>query len=63
VYGAGNVTHDKYDETGYLALPPCLWGADKGLQPSVFLPKVRPATGALCRGKLSSEGKLELALG
>ncbi|KAH3737860.1 uncharacterized protein LOC127850309 [Dreissena polymorpha] len=37
VYGSGNVTHNKYDELGYLALPPCLWGNDKGLQPSVFL--------------------------
>ena len=28
----------RYDEAGYLALPPCLWGdAEEGLQPSVFL--------------------------
>jgi hypothetical protein len=32
------VLNDKYDEAGYLALPPCLWGdADEGLVPSVFL--------------------------
>jgi len=29
---------DKYDEAGYIALPPCLWGDDPGLQPSVLLP-------------------------
>ena len=27
-----------YDEEGYLALPPCLWGDDEGLAPSVLLP-------------------------
>merc|ERR1712176_416160 len=42
-YGAGNVSHDKYDESGYLALPPCLWSdtnataSEEGLEPSVFL--------------------------
>ena len=25
-YGTGNVSNDKYDEAGYLALPPCVWG-------------------------------------
>jgi len=38
VYGQGNVHVDKYDEAGYLALPPCLWGNDEGLNPSVLLP-------------------------
>ncbi|XP_045181704.2 uncharacterized protein LOC123540595 [Mercenaria mercenaria] len=42
VYGKGNVTHDKFDETGYIALPPCLWGNDKGLNPSVLLPPNTP---------------------
>ena len=42
VYGKGNVTHDKFDETGYLALPPCLWGKDKGLNPSILLPPNTP---------------------
>uniref|UniRef100_A0A7S4V172 Uncharacterized protein n=1 Tax=Alexandrium monilatum TaxID=311494 RepID=A0A7S4V172_9DINO len=37
-YGQGNVEQDKFDEAGYLALPPCLWGDDHGLQPSEFLP-------------------------
>merc|ERR1711957_42826 len=38
-YGGGNVSHDKYDEAGYLALPPCLWSdkGGEGLEPSVFL--------------------------
>merc|ERR1711972_629846 len=38
-YGAGNVSHDKYDEAGYLALPPCLWSdtGGEGLEPSVWL--------------------------
>jgi len=32
-------THEVYDELGYLALPPCLWGEEKdGLMPPVFLP-------------------------
>lgn len=38
-YGQGNVKDDKYDEAGYIALPPCLWGDDEGLEPSVFLPE------------------------
>jgi hypothetical protein len=41
-YGTGHVIEseggDKYDEAGYLSLPPCLWGDDKGLIPSILLP-------------------------
>ena len=33
VYGTG--TTDKWDQAGYLTLPPCLWGDDAGLEPSV----------------------------
>ena len=39
VYGGGNVTHDRYDEVGYVELPPCVWGDDAGLEPSFFIPK------------------------
>ncbi|KAK3083427.1 hypothetical protein FSP39_022315 [Pinctada imbricata] len=42
VYGKGNVKDNKYDEEGYIALPPCLWGDDEGLEPSVFLPANTP---------------------
>jgi hypothetical protein len=42
VYGRGNISSDKYDESGYLALPPCLWGNDTGLNPSVLLPAGTP---------------------
>ena len=42
VYGTGNVSHDKYDEAGYIAIPPCLWGNDTGLRPSVLLPAGTP---------------------
>ena len=42
VYGSGNVVQakggDKFDEAGYISLPPCLWGDDKGLSKSVLLP-------------------------
>jgi hypothetical protein len=31
-----------YDEAGYLALPPCLWGEEKGLYPSILLPPNTP---------------------
>jgi len=43
-YGLGNTTKDKYDEAGYLALPPCLWSdkGGEGLEPSVLLPKNTP---------------------
>jgi len=41
-YGQGNVEEDKFDEAGYLALPPCLWGEDAGLEPSEFLPADTP---------------------
>ena len=39
IYGTGNVAADKYDEAGYLALPPCLWSKDpkEGLEPPVWL--------------------------
>ena len=40
--GTGNVTHDKYDEPGYLMLPPCVWGDDAGLNPSILLPPGTP---------------------
>lgn len=41
-YGEGNVHEDKYDEAGYIAIPPCLWGDDHGLEPSVLLPAGTP---------------------
>ncbi len=39
VYGTG--TSDKWDQAGYLTLPPCLWGDDAGLVPSVRLRNAR----------------------
>jgi len=38
VYGKGDIENDKYDEADYVTLPPCLWGGDGGLQPSLLLP-------------------------
>jgi hypothetical protein len=38
LYGEGNIDANKYDEAGYVTLPPCLWGNDEGLNPSVLLP-------------------------
>jgi len=39
-YGTGD-PDDRFDELGYLAIPPCLWSDDpaEGLQPSVWLPR------------------------
>ena len=37
IYGKGDVLNDKWDEAGYVTLPPCLWG-DKGLDPPMRLP-------------------------
>mmetsp|Transcript_15290 Transcript_15290/g.35833 ORF Transcript_15290/g.35833 Transcript_15290/m.35833 type:complete len:894 (+) Transcript_15290:100-2781(+) len=38
-YGQGDL-HDKWDEAGYLTLPPCLWGSSsEDLDAPVFLPK------------------------
>ncbi|KAH8060478.1 hypothetical protein JL722_4576 [Aureococcus anophagefferens] len=43
VYGEGDVAADKFDEVGYVALPPCLWGSkDEGLEPPVFLGEDTP---------------------
>jgi hypothetical protein len=42
LYGTGDVVNDKYDESGYLALPPCLWGKDEGLIPGIWLPANTP---------------------
>jgi len=37
-YGKGDVAGDKFDELGYITLPPCLWGASsEGLDPPVYL--------------------------
>ncbi len=36
------MTGSKWDEAGYLTLPPCLWGDEGGLEPSVFLPSGTP---------------------
>jgi hypothetical protein len=41
-YLKGNVKENKYDERGYIALPPCLWGDDEGLNPSILLPPNTP---------------------
>lgn len=38
IYGSGDVINDKYDESGYLALPPCLWKkGEPGLLPGVWI--------------------------
>jgi hypothetical protein len=40
-YGSGNVTSrgpGKYDEAGYIAIPPCLFGDEGELKPSELLP-------------------------
>mmetsp|Transcript_78311 Transcript_78311/g.151216 ORF Transcript_78311/g.151216 Transcript_78311/m.151216 type:complete len:904 (+) Transcript_78311:70-2781(+) len=43
IYGQGNVTNDKWDEAGYVALPPCLWSDDDtSLEPSQWLPANTP---------------------
>ena len=45
IYGNGTGVNSKagiYDEAGYLALPPCLWGDEPGLHPSLLLPKNTP---------------------
>jgi len=42
-YGKGEVTKDRFDEAGYVALPPCLWGdAKEGLSPPSWLPPNTP---------------------
>ena len=43
MYGQGRVDEDRFDDAGYLLLPPCLWGDDdEGLHPSVLLPEGTP---------------------
>ena len=42
VYGKGDVKSDKYDEAGYVALPPCLWGEEDGLLDPFELPYGTP---------------------
>jgi len=39
-YGKGDYAKDKFDDKGYLTLPPCLWSDDpsEGLHPSEWLP-------------------------
>ena len=42
-YGKGDVKGDKFDELGYIVLPPCLWGdKSEGLEPPVYLPTGTP---------------------
>ena len=36
------VSRDKYDELGYIVLPPCLWGDDAGLDKPAWLPPNTP---------------------
>jgi len=38
-YGQGNFPEDKYDEAGYIAIPPCLWSDDpnEGLEPTQWI--------------------------
>ena len=43
VYGKGAVHLDRFDEAGYVLLPPCLWGsAEEGLEPPSWLPAGTP---------------------
>lgn len=39
-YGKGNYSKDKFDDKGYITLPPCLWSDDpsEGLNPTEWLP-------------------------
>ena len=44
IYGQGDVHNNKYDEAGYVTLPPCVWGDDRygnkeGLVAPILLPK------------------------
>jgi len=41
VPGKGDVEHDRFDEKGYIKIPPCLWSDDpsEGLEKSVWLPQ------------------------
>ena len=41
-YGQGDFVHDKWDEAGYITLPPCLWGDDEGLDAAPWLPDDTP---------------------
>lgn len=43
-YGKGDFVHDRFDEAGYVAIPPCLFSDDssEGLSPSIWLPKGTP---------------------
>ena len=42
-YGEGRVSDDRFDEAGYITLPPCLWGhEDEGLAPPTWLPPHTP---------------------
>ena len=42
-YGQGDVLNDKYDESNYLALPPCLFSeSDKGLISGIWIPANTP---------------------
>eukprot|EP00441_Pelagodinium_beii_P019960 CAMPEP_0197660388 /NCGR_PEP_ID=MMETSP1338-20131121/50813_1 /TAXON_ID=43686 ORGANISM="Pelagodinium beii, Strain RCC1491" /NCGR_SAMPLE_ID=MMETSP1338 /ASSEMBLY_ACC=CAM_ASM_000754 /LENGTH=908 /DNA_ID=CAMNT_0043237725 /DNA_START=30 /DNA_END=2756 /DNA_ORIENTATION=- len=43
-FGQGNFPTDKFDEAGYIMLPPCLWSDDtsEGLEPTQWLPKNTP---------------------
>ena len=37
------MANDKFDEAGYVVLPPCLWGSEEeGLEPAVWLPANTP---------------------
>ena len=42
LYGKGDVAKDKFDEAGYIALPPCLWGTESELNDPVWLNGTTP---------------------
>jgi len=43
-FGQGRFPEDKWDEAGYIMLPPCLWSDDpsEGLEPTQWLPENTP---------------------
>merc|ERR1712232_1179806 len=50
VYGRGNVSHDKFDEAGYVLIPPCLFGdPSEGLEPSKFFASANLLSVKRCR--------------
>jgi hypothetical protein len=63
--GTGQIKEEKFDETGYILQPPCLWGEGPGLEPMPLASGVAFTIKAITNATVGHHGEMafpEIAL-